>query len=1087
MKLAIFTGMQVKHFSFHTADYFLVFLLLIYDGFSYVSSDILPFRSMRKLRPKFMVGQNSPRYDVNKVDTVNYEEPVGFNFRNYHALNCEETLERLCVSWDEGLDNAKSIARLNAHGENVLPEPPVKSFLQLLIQQLDDKLVRILMVVASLSGIIGIFSRDWHSGVEAFAIALILTINSIVGVIQSLSAEVSINHLKALQPEKSCVLRSGHWVSDFPSSHLVPGDIIKVKVGDKIPADARLLKLKTNTFCVDEACLTGESEGVAKSIEIVKNETCLSEKRNMIFSGTSVTRGEAIAVVTATGSLTEIGLINAGIQQAGASIHKTPLALKIDEFSDTLTKIVGLICIIVWLLSLRNLQGTMFQTKFHGALHYARGAIALGVAAIPEGLPTIITLCLALGSRRLADKNVIARRLSSVETLGCTTVICTDKTGTLTTNQMTVKSLISFSKKTVQSDSTKNPGDIIRESFDEFNLNERYVEGDSYNLVGKVLGMHENAVKSPLMQLISLISTLCNTAQFKIVEGKLKFEGEPTEAAVKILGEKLSPVILPCSLPGKENSLLKAAEFWRKKFEILTILEFSRDRKSMSTLVKPLVSDGSNSQNMLLVKGASEFILNRCSHFMTEDGSVHRISNGMRQFIASQLRSISSRPLRCLGFAYKYGDSLGELNHLQSSKDASNLKALQNSSSYASIESSMILVGFCGIKDPVRAEVSNAILKCKQAGIRIFMITGDSKETALSIAQETGILSEHEYSDSVFAGTEFFNLPEVEQRRLLLSGNKVFCRAEPNHKQQLIKMLSSMGEVTAMGGDGVNDAPALKQADIGIAMGVTGTSVAKSAADMILVDDNFSNLVAAVEEGRTIFTNMQTFIGFLLSCNFGEVITMVFASLLGIPEPLTPLHLLFINVITDGPPAIALGFNPADPKEMLKSPRKKNEAILSSSSMFRYFLTGLYVGAATISSFVWWYWDKGVSFVSLRSWSNCLSWKHFAHSADAPIWPSDPCNIFSGRHLMRAQTMAFSVLVTIEMLKALSAVSLNQSILTLPPTKNQWLVLSVVVPMILHLFVMYLPILNQFLGVQPLSLREWKVSPYLYYLTVLFS
>lgn len=369
------------------------------------------------------------------------------------------------------------------------------------------------------------------------------------------------------------------------------------------------------------------------------------------------------------------------------------------------------------------------------------------------------------------------------------------------------------------------------------------------------------------------------------------------------------------------------------------------------------------SRNRLFVKGAAEVLIARCNRVKLSDGSVVALDGDTRRALMLKFSSMANRPLRCLALAYREGDHLpGDLGKVSSASAATASPLLQSPETFVQLEKDLVLVGLCGIKDPARPEAAAAILRCREAGVRVMMMTGDSKETAVAIAREVNIFGDAENTDiagSAFTGLEFFSLPVSRQLELLRNGNKVFCRTEPKDKQRLISMLDSLEEITAMTGDGVNDAPALQQAAIGIAMGVSGTEVAKGAADMVLADDNFATIVSAVEEGRNIYSNMQTFVCFLISCNLGEIATMLISTVLGIPEPLTPLHLLWVNLVTDGPPATALGFNPPDPAAMSKPPRARHENILSPTLLARYSITGLYVGFATIGSFIWWYLDQG--------------------------------------------------------------------------------------------------------------------------------
>ena len=790
-----------------------------------------------------------------------------------------------------------------------------------------------------------------------------------------------------------------------------------------------------------------------------------------------------------------------------------------------MTIIIGCICLLVWFASIPKFNHPIFGSTIKGALYYAKVSVALGVAAIPEGLPAVISLCLALGTSRMAKKNVIVRKLSSVETLGCTSVICTDKTGTLTTNKMTVKSLITcssidnddydYDRSSSYSDVNANNSDDIGNYNKNSNSNsrripnsnllcqERFVDGVSYNPIGEISNFTPDMMNLSTMKILASICSLCNNnAHIEYKDNQFQRVGEPTEVALKVLVEKLGVV----NIPRSDDLSIMAHQYndiWNNKFKVLSILEFNRDRKSMSVLVKCLSDQlcddddkgnkGNSKNNIdrdllptnyLFVKGASEMIIQRCNRIQLENGKIIKLTDELKEFWLMKAKELAMRPLRCLGLAYKYHDDLGsKLNNINTVDEANQCDLLQdNNNNYLNIENDMILIGICGIKDPARPEVANAILKCAIAGIRVMMITGDSKETAIAIAKDVNIFDDNNdvaLSNS-FTSKEFFEHDYQTQLDLLRTGNKVFCRAEPKDKQKLITMLDELNEIIAMTGDGVNDAPALQQANIGIAMGITGTEVAKSASDMILADDNFATIVNAVEEGRNIYTNMQTFISFLISCNIGEVITIFIATILGIPEPLTPLHLLWVNLITDGPPATALGYNPSDPTCMNKKPRSKNESILSKWLLIRYVITGCYVGFATVAIFTWWYMNKGVTFTQLMNWSQCNEWENFAHSAEAPFWPKQPCDIFTGKLKSHPQSLSLSVLVMIEMLKALSAVSLESSLFTVQPWQNPWLIISVIIPLLLHALVLYTPSLNIVFGLSPLTTEEWKVCMYCY-------
>eukprot|EP00638_Chattonella_subsalsa_P008993 CAMPEP_0117769178 /NCGR_PEP_ID=MMETSP0947-20121206/22864_1 /TAXON_ID=44440 /ORGANISM="Chattonella subsalsa, Strain CCMP2191" /LENGTH=1124 /DNA_ID=CAMNT_0005593597 /DNA_START=59 /DNA_END=3434 /DNA_ORIENTATION=- len=998
-----------------------------------------------------------------------------------HALSTSECLSYFGVVEDEGLSAEVAEERLKKYGRNELVAAEATPLWKLVLEQFEDRLVQILLVVAVMSGALAYLEGEEGGFVEPTVILSILVINAVIGVWQSKSAEDSLEALKKLQPDTACVLRGGSWIGELPAQELVPGDVIYMRVGDKIPSDARVLGLKTTTFKVDEGSLTGESVTVSKSTDPVDADSPIQGKTNMVFSGTMVTNGAAFAVVTATGMSTEIGKIQEGVQEAKEDAEKTPLAQKLDDFGNQLTIVIGIICLGVWAISAPKFGSPIFGGYWKGALYYAKVAVALGVAAIPEGLPAVITLCLSLGTRRMAKRNVIVRKLPSVETLGCTTVICTDKTGTLTTNQMTSVSLV-----TIAADGLGNP-----------TLKEYEVEGVSYDPKGSVVGLGESAMTQPAFQDLARVCSMCNDAQVVYEGENFKHLGEPTEAALKVLVEKLG-------VPGlkKSDDLVEICrqcnDYWAGDYKKMATLEFSRDRKSMSVIVK-----GQNGKNRLFVKGAPEMLLTRCTKVMLPSGTVVPMTDAFRKEILAKNSEMATRPLRCLGMAVKEGEDMGVLSSFttesegeaasnpllndpknfagiesgsESEGEAASNPLLNDPKNFAGIESGLTFLGLTGIKDPARPEVAESINICTRAGIRVIVITGDSKDTAIAIARDCNIFGpDEDVSDRAFIGADFFKLPVEEQQAKLRTGNLLFCRTEPADKQKLVKMLEKLDEIPAMTGDGVNDAPALQQAAIGVAMGITGTEVAKEAADMVLADDNFATIVNAVEEGRCIYNNMQSFICFLISCNLGEIATIFFSTLLGLPEPLTPLHLLWVNLVTDGPPATALGFNPPDPDAMYRPPRPTDEPIMSKWMFTRYCVTGLYVGCATIGAFLWWYLAHGVSFNQVTHWGQCTTWPAFHPDyVEGFNVIDDPCSIFTAAKSV-PQTMALSVLVTMEMLKALAAISVDNSLLKVQPWSNKWLILGVAVPFTIHVSVLYNPILNKIFGTAPLSWDEWKV------------
>ncbi len=965
-----------------------------------------------------------------------------------HSLTAKEVLDFFSVTKEYGLREAEAIKRLSLYGPNTLTEPQRQSLLSMFLEQFEDGLVRILLVVAVLSGFLSFFEGEGKAFIEPASILVILILNAAVGVWQSHTARGSLDALKKLQPEMTTVLRDGKWLSNFLTKNLVPGDVLYLKVGDRVPADGRLLALKTTRFSTDEASLTGESIDCTKEADpVLADNLAIASKTNMVFGGTMVTGGGGWVVVSATGMRTEVGKIQAGVQEAKKEGGKTPLEQKLDEFGRKLTYVIGGICVVVWLANIPHFNDPIFGSHAAGAVYFAKVAVALGVAAIPEGLPAVITLCLSLGTRRMASKNVIVRKLPSVETLGCTTVICTDKTGTLTTGQMAAVSLL-----TVEEDGA---------------VKELEITGGTYEPVGDVVGLPEGAMKLLGWQYLAHVCAMCNDAHISFQDGKYIRSGEPTEAALCVLVEKLG-------VPGLEKSsdpvvlASQCARFWGAEYARIATLEFSRDRKSMSVLVRSL-KDNNERNNKLFVKGAPELLLDRCSSLMLPSGKIVHMTGDYYRKLSTKMKSMAERPLRCILLALKDGREMGDIGSLREGEGAEKHPKLRELSNFANLESDLTFVGAIGIMDPARPEVPQAMVKCQEAGVRVVCITGDSKETAIAIAREVNIFSKFDdVTNRAWVARDFFSLDKCLQKDILATGNILFCRTQPLDKQRIVKMLQELGEVTAMTGDGVNDAPALQQAAIGIAMGISGTEVSKDASDMIITDDNFATIIKAVEEGRAIFSNIQAFICFLISCNIGEILTILTATILGLPEPLTPLHLLWVNLVTDGPPATALGFNPPEVDSMSKPPRPKDGPILTTRMLIRYVVTGAYVGLAAVGIMVHWFLKRGVTWKELSGWSECSHWD--------PTGLEDSslkgCSIFA-EGMAKPQSLSLTVLVVIEMLKALSAVSVDNSMLRVPPWRNGWLIAGVALPSILHLAMLYTPSACSMLGLAPLTIEDW--------------
>ncbi|KAG7224506.1 hypothetical protein INR49_015030 [Caranx melampygus] len=847
-----------------------------------------------------------------------------------------------------------------------------KSLWELVVEQFEDLLVRILLLAACVSFVLALFEEGEETTtafVEPVVILLILIANAVIGVWQERNAENAIEALKEYEPEMGKVYRMNRKaVQRIKARDIVPGDIVEV---------------------------AGESVSVIKHTDPVPDPRAVNQdKKNMLFSGTNIAAGRAIGVVVATGVSTEIGKIRN--QMASTEQEKTPLQQKLDEFGQQLSKVISLICIAVWVINIGHFGDPVHGGSWvRGAIYYFKIAVALAVAAIPEGLPAVITTCLALGTRRMAKKNAIVRSLPSVETLGCTSVICSDKTGTLTTNQMSVCRMF---------------------------IADKVEDSNCY--------LHEFSITG---------STYAPEGQMKYyITGQRVYEkvGEATETALTTLVEKMN--VFKTDLSGLSkveragacNSVIR--QLMKKEFT----LEFSRDRKSMS--------------------GAPESVIERCQYLRVGTGKV-TLTPTVRDQLLSKIRDWGTGrdTLRCLALATH--DTPPRKEDMD----------LENSSKFAEYELGLTFVGCVGMLDPPRKEVIGSVKLCNEAGIRVIMITGDNKGTAVAICRRIGIFGEEEdVTGKAYTGREFDDLPQEAQREAVKRA-RCFARVEPAHKSKIVGYLQSFDEITAMTGDGVNDAPALKKAEIGIAMG-SGTAVAKSASEMVLSDDNFSTIVAAVEEGRAIYNNMKQFIRYLISSNVGEVVCIFLTAILGLPEALIPVQLLWVNLVTDGLPATALGFNPPDLDIMDKPPRNPKEPLISGWLFFRYLAIGGYVGLGTVSAATWWYLfdEEGpqVTFNQLRHFMQCTE--------DNPMFQQIDCEVFESRY---PTTMALSVLVTIEMFNALNSLSENQSLVRMPPWVNIWLLGAIILSLSLHFLILYIEPLPLIFQVTPLRWSQWIV------------
>lgn len=955
---------------------------------------------------------------------------------NAFARPISTVLSHFGVDEHKGLSNQQVDELRTKYGRNSIPDEPPTPLWELILEQFKDQLVIILLGSAAVSFVLALLEDEggWSAFVDPVVILTILILNAVVGVSQESSAEKAIAALQEYSANESNVVRNNGHVSRLKAEDLVPGDIVTVSVGDRIPADCRVIAIESNSFAVDQAILTGESESVGKDDEaVVEDERAvLQDQVNMLFSGTTVVTGRARAVVVLTGSNTAIGDIHESIT---AQISEpTPLKQKLNDFGDNLAKVITVICVLVWLINIPNFKDPSHGSWTKGAIYYLKIAVSLGVAAIPEGLAVVITTCLALGTRKMAAKNAVVRSLPSVETLGSCSVICSDKTGTLTTNQMSVN-------KIVYLDEAGN------------DLTELDVEGTTFAPKGAVTAggkrLENLTESSDTVRQMTEVAAICNDAHLAYDSRSATFSnvGEPTEGALRALVEKVGPRAPHGAHP--EDCLHHASSHYEMQLPRLATFEFSRDRKSMSVLVQ------AGKQKKLLVKGAPESIIDRCSHtLLGANGKKVALDRKLSNLLMKEVVDYGNRGLRVIALA-----SIDDVSN-------SPLLSAKTTEQYAQLEQGMTFLGLVGMLDPPREEVPGSIQKCKEAGIRVIVITGDNRHTAESICRQIGVFGAHEdLTGKSYTGREFENLSPGEQLEAAKRAS-LFSRVEPGHKSKLVDLLQSLGHVVAMTGDGVNDAPALKKADIGVAMG-SGTDVSKLAADMVLADSNFATIEVAIEEGRAIYNNTQQFIRYLISSNIGEVVSIFLTAALGMPEALIPVQLLWVNLVTDGLPATALSFNPPDHDIMRRRPRKRDDALIGGWLFLRYMVIGTYVGLATVAGYAWWfmYNPEGpqITFKQLSRFHHC--------TAD---FPEIGCDMFSNDMAKAGSTVSLSILVVIEMFNAMNALSSNESLLSLPLWKNMMLVYAIALSMALHFALLYIPFLQSLFAIVPLNGTEWK-------------
>lgn len=873
----------------------------------------------------------------------------------FHTYDISRTFQELNSSVN-GLTNQEALKRTKQIGPNELQEPPKDPWWKKFLAQFKDFLIIILMIAVFISAFLG----EW---VDALAIFTILILNAVLGFIQEYRAEKALEALKKMSASYTKVIRDGK-VQKIAVQRLVPGDVFLLETGDKVPADARIIEAVN--LKVSESILTGESEVLHKHIDVLGKEVeHLGEMRNLVFKDTAVMFGRGKAIAYATGMRTEVGKIARKL--ITTEVEPSPLTLEIDNTGKKIGITILLICILVFAL------GFIFQTA--SILETFLTSISLAVAAIPEGLPAIVTITLAMGTKRLAQQKAIMKKLHAVETLGSTTHICSDKTGTLTQNTMLVTDIwLANSQYTVTGERYNPQGIFLKEG-------------------KEVREIQDNEDLQTLLK----IGALCNDAEVRLNTENQGWEliGDPTEGALITVALKAG-----LKLENMHNTYPRISEipFSSEKAMMTTIHE--RDRKFIA-----------------YTKGAPEKILEKCQ-FIQVNKKVEKLTMTKKKEIEKEISKMNSRALRTLGFAYK--------------KILLN-QAKQPIEKESQIESNLVFVGLMGQKDPLRNEVPQAILECRQAGIRPMMITGDHYLTGYAIAKELGLIqSEKEVID----GVELVKLTDEELREKLRT-TSVFARVLPKDKLRIIELLKKdPDKIVAVTGDGVNDSLAIKSADIGIAMGKEGTDVTREVADMILQDDNFATIVKAVRQGRVIYANLVKFIRYLISCNISEVLVVFLAVLVGFPIPLLPIQILWVNLITDGLPALALGVDPDEEGIMNRPPRNLSEGILSPRRWVEMILEGFIMCA-------------GVFFVFIK--------------VDRELG------------LEAARTAAFITLCITQLFHSLSNRSEIHSIFKIGIFTNKYLILAIVVSFMLQLLVVYTPIGNTIFKAVPLDFSEWGI------------
>ncbi len=904
----------------------------------------------------------------------------------FHALDQEEVVLKLNTELHNGLTSDEAARRLEQYGRNELVEKEGTTFIQMVLSQLSDFVVILLLVAAVISALLGDY-------VEAAAIMAIVILNTVMGVVQEGKAEEALAALKKMSAPEVSVLRDGHRIT-LPAPELVPGDIVFLEAGNFIPADLRLIE--SVNMRIDEAALTGESVPVQKNAAIrLEEDIPLGDRKNTAFMGTTVTYGRGEGIVAATGMKTQLGMIADMLQSVEA--EETPLQKRLEELGKVLgwasLAICGLVFVVIVLRHLMGPGGTenLIDTILDGFMI----AVSLAVAAVPEGLPAVVTISLAMGMREMVKRHALIRRLASVETLGSATVICSDKTGTLTQNEMTVTRIWTDNK-----------------SFEVSGTG--YIPKGDFSYDGKKIDVKDY----PSLATTLWVGALNNDSYLETVTSNgsesYRLIGDPTEGSIVVAAAKAGVVL------GELN------EAFPRENEV----PFDSTRKRMVTIhsaigakfedASPIYDESKKDWYAIVVKGAPDIVLNLCNKYAAIDDSEKVMDDAARKMVLEANDNMTKDALRVLGLAYKLVkdapmDTSEEIDPEELEKD-------------------LIFVGMVGMIDPARPEVQPALELARHAGIRTIMITGDYPNTAAAIAKDINLLVEgHE----VHTGTELMDMDD-SQVQDIVKRTDVFARVSPEHKMKIVDALRANEQVVAMTGDGVNDAPAIKRADIGVAMGITGTDVAKETADMVLTDDNYASIVSAIEQGRIIYSNIRKFVYYLISCNIAEIMIIFLATIFTGQSPLSAIQLLWLNLVTDGAPALALANEVGDPDIMDQQPRPTREPIIN-----KYMQGGIVVQTVAITASV------------LAA--------YFIGRAHHPL--------DSGY----AETMAFVTLSLSELFRAYTSRSEYYPLLKIGLFKNRWMNIGVGASALLVIMVLYVPFFQRVFGTVPLGWKQWEL------------